>query len=131
MEAFAPVVLKGEGVVKIGNSTRIVLRGTGGGVQPTEYALWQNYPNPFNPVTNIRFALPVEGRVTIEIFNILGQRVRTLMDESRGAGQYVVEWNGRGSGGQQLGSGVYMLRLSAAGNDGSSFTEVRKLMLLK
>jgi hypothetical protein len=130
-ESFTPVVLKGEGVAKVGSTGRIVLRGTGGGVQPTDYALWQNYPNPFNPSTNIRFALPVEGRVTIEVFNILGQRVRTLMDESRGAGQYVVEWNGRGNGGQQLGSGVYMLRLTAAGTDGSRFKEVRKLMLLK
>ena len=98
---------------------------------PKEFALSQNYPNPFNPTTKIRFALPVASRVVAEMYSILGQKVATLINEDREAGYYVVEWNGRGDNGQTLGSGVFLLRLTAHGSEGQEFSETRKLMLLK
>jgi len=125
--------VRGEGTLKITNSeaSHLVLKVTGSGVLPEEFALMQNYPNPFNPTTNIRFALPVESRVTVEIYNVLGQRVKTLINEQRAAGFHTVEWNGTGVSGQQLGSGAYFLRLEAQGTDGSSFNQFRKMVLVK
>ncbi|OVE79413.1 hypothetical protein BVY01_02635 [bacterium I07] len=62
---------------------------------PTEYALRQNYPNPFNPQTTIRYQIPEAGNVAIEIFNMMGQRIRILVEEDKVAGQYSVQWDGR------------------------------------
>ena len=125
--------VRGEGTLKIANSeaSHLVLKVTGSDLLPEEFALMQNYPNPFNPTTNIRFALPVESRVTVEIYNVLGQRVKTLINEQRAAGFHTVEWNGTGVSGQQLGSGAYFLRLEAQGTDGSSFNQFRKMVLVK
>ena len=125
--------MRAEGTLRITNSevNHIALKVTGGGDLPKEFSLSQNYPNPFNPTTNIKYALPVDSRVTVEIYNVLGQKVRTLMNEDRPAGRFVVEWNGTGGDGQHLGSGVYFLQLSAKGVNGKAFNEVRKLMMLK
>ena len=125
--------VRGEGSLKIANSAvnHITLKVTSGSDLPKEFSLSQNYPNPFNPSTSLKYGLPVDSRVTVEIYNVLGQRVRTLMNEDSPAGRYVVEWNGTGNENQQLGSGTYFLRLSAKGVDGKAFNEVRKLMMLK
>jgi hypothetical protein len=130
---FAARSLNSDGTLRIDNNAvkRLLLKTTGGSVTPAEFALLQNYPNPFNPVTSIKYALPVQSRVSIEIYNLIGQRVRTLVNEERKAGYHVAEWNGMADDGHALGSGVYFLRLSAAGTEGAAFTEVRKLMLLK
>jgi hypothetical protein len=101
------------------------------GSLPKTFALYQNYPNPFNPSTTIRFALPVESSVSVDVFNALGQRVKTLASGMLPAGYRSVEWNGTGNGGAQLGSGVYFVRFTATGIDGRSFGDTRKLMLLK
>jgi hypothetical protein len=98
---------------------------------PRAFALEQNYPNPFNPSTSLRFALPVQSLVKAEVYNALGQRVRTVVDEVRKAGYHTVVWDGRGDRGQQLGSGTYFLRMDARGADGASFTATRKLLLIK
>ncbi len=98
---------------------------------PSEYALFQNYPNPFNPSTNVKFGLPVQSRVSVEIFNILGQKVRTLVNNDFVAGYHVVEWNGRNDADQQLGSGMYILKITATGEESSIFTDVQKLTLVK
>ncbi len=123
----------GEGSMKITNSglAKFSVKLIGDGTLPTEFALSQNYPNPFNPTTNIKYALPVESKVSLEIFNILGQRVRTLMNETQVAGYYIMEWDGTGNAGQHLASGVYLLRLSTVGTNGKVFTDVRKLSMLK
>jgi hypothetical protein len=111
---------------------RLTLRITGSGnVLPKEFALNQNYPNPFNPTTNIKYALPVDSKLTIEIYNMLGQRVRTLVNGDQPAGYHTMEWNGTGNTGQQLASGVYFLQMSAQGVNGKKFNELRKLMLMK
>jgi hypothetical protein len=125
--------MRGEGSMKITNSSvnRFSVKLVGNGQLPKEFALSQNYPNPFNPTTNIRFALPVQSRVEMEVYNVLGQRVNTLVKENLAAGYHVAEWNGTGSTGQQMGSGTYFLKISAVGDNGRTFSEVRKLLLLK
>ena len=126
--------VRGEGTLRITNSevSHLVLKVTGGvSGLPKEFSLSQNYPNPFNPTTNIEYALPVESKLTMEIYNVLGQRVRTLVNDVRPAGYHAAEWNGTGNGGQQLASGVYFLHLSVKGVNGKSFNEIRKLMMMK
>ncbi|MDL1892028.1 T9SS type A sorting domain-containing protein [Sphingobacteriales bacterium CHB3] len=90
-------------------------------LQPTRLALGQNYPNPFNPSTAIAYEVPQEGRVTLEVFNLIGQKVATVLDEVKPAGFYSLEF-----GATQLTSGVYMYKLTA-GNS----SIVRKMVLLK
>ena len=93
---------------------------------PDEYSLSQNYPNPFNPSTSIRFALPHTGHVSLEIYNMLGQRVRTLVDEEMKAGYYTIEWNGQGIDGKQVASGIYFYRMNTG-----NYQETKKMLLLK
>ena len=88
--------------------------------------LLQNHPNPFNSSTTIRFEISEPGLVKLELFNILGQRVRTFFREDRLAGAYQVIWNGRGDNGEEVASGVYFARLSAGDR-----VETRKMMLLR
>lgn len=80
---------------------------------PNGYRLYQNYPNPFNPTTTLAFDLPVSSHVELVVFNILGERVRTLVSEVRSAGSYVIPWNSRDDGEQSVASGVYFARLLA------------------
>jgi len=121
------------GSLQIMNSglNKFTIRLVGDGQLPKEFALEQNYPNPFNPTTSIKYALPVDSRVTMEVYNIVGQRVRTLVNDNQVAGYHVAEWDGMGNGGQHLASGVYFLQMSAKGVNGKSFGEVKKLMMLK
>jgi hypothetical protein len=93
---------------------------------PSQFALVQNFPNPFNPETTIAYDLSERAPVRLEIYDILGQRVRVLMDEVQVAGRYQVRWDGRNAQGQGVGSGVYFYRLQAGG-----FNQVRRMLLLK
>ena len=104
---------------------------------PDEYHLAQNYPNPFNPATTITFALPVSGErglvsrpihTTLKIFNILGQEVRTLVDEPQEAGYYTVTWDGKDSFGNDVASGVYFYRLIV---DSGQWSKTKRMLLLK
>jgi len=83
------------------------------GLQPEHFDLAQNRPNPFNPSTVIEYSLVAPGPVKLELYNLLGQRVRTLVDEIQPAGNHRIEWDGRDAGGQALGSGVYLYRLQS------------------
>ncbi|MBC7186784.1 MAG: Ig-like domain-containing protein [Calditrichaeota bacterium] len=93
---------------------------------PAKYALSQNYPNPFNPVTTIRYELPAAGRVTVKVYNIYGQLVRTLVDEQVAAGYHTLLWDGRDEYGQAVSSGVYYYRMVSG-----TFVETRKMALLR
>jgi len=93
---------------------------------PEGFALSQNYPNPFNPSTTIDFTLPQAAQVTLRIFNINGQRVRTLIEGERSAGTHRVEWDATSDSGRQLASGVYLYRLSAGDQ-----VATKKMTLLK
>jgi parallel beta-helix repeat protein len=78
---------------------------------PMGFRLEQNYPNPFNPKTTIAFSLPVAGKITLEIFDVLGRKVRTLLQEYLQPGQYQADWDGRNEYGQPLSSGIYIYQL--------------------
>ena len=93
---------------------------------PVDFAAYQNYPNPFNPSTEIKFDLPVNSHVRLEIFNVLGQKVTTVIDDDMEAGFRSVIWNGDDRNGNQVASGVYFYRLSAGDHN---FT--KKMMMLK
>ncbi len=95
---------------------------------PKEFALDQNYPEPFNPTTTIRFALPTDSRVILKIYNLLGQVVATLVDGDMSAGYQSVEWNAA-----SIASEVYFYRFEAAsiGNPSKTFTQVRKMLVVK
>jgi len=93
---------------------------------PTTYMLEQNYPNPFNPATIISYQLPTDGWVTLKVYNILGEEVKTLVDENQNGGFKSVEWNPSTSSGQVLSSGVYFYRLNAG-----NFVETKKLLLIR
>jgi hypothetical protein len=80
---------------------------------PETIALAQNYPNPFNPETNIRYALPHDGKVTLAVFDLTGRQVALLESGMQTAGEYTVRWNGRDSAGNRVTSGVYFYRLEA------------------
>ena len=82
---------------------------------PTDFALGQNYPNPFNPSTIIPYQLPAAGHVRLEVFNLLGQRLVTLVDAERSAGVHTAQWDATDSAGRAVGAGVYIYRLSSGG----------------
>ena len=103
------------------------LVGVDGGIAvPTEFALHNNYPNPFNPVTNITYDIAQNSEVTLEIYNVMGQRVRTLAQGSHEPGRYRVMWNATNDYGQSLSSGMYIYRIQAG-----DFVSVKKLILMK
>jgi len=93
---------------------------------PTEFTLEQNYPNPFNPSTTIQFSLPVDAQVTIGIYNLVGEKVAEAVSGNFTAGLNKVTFNA-----SQLTSGVYFYRLDANGINGKTFSDVRKMSLLK
>jgi predicted GH43/DUF377 family glycosyl hydrolase len=90
-------------------------------IKPTEYILDQNCPNPFNPVTVISWRLPVSSHVKLNIYNILGQKISTLVSERQSAGKHNVEWNAQG-----LPSGLYFYRIEAG-----EYSAVKKMLLIK
>lgn len=93
-----------------------------GGQFPDEFALHYNYPNPFNPVTKISFSLPEAAEIRLEVYNVAGQEVATLIDnEFYGPGSHSATWDGSAAA-----TGVYLYRLEAG-----SFTETKKMLLLK
>jgi hypothetical protein len=93
---------------------------------PYRFELAQNYPNPFNPVTTIEYSLPERAQVTIEVFNVLGQRVRTLVNDTKSAGSYRIEWNGNDETGKAVSTGVYLYRFSAG-----DIVQTKKMLLVK
>jgi hypothetical protein len=95
--------------------------------RPEQYALGNNYPNPFNPATTLKYALPEAGFVKLEIYNVVGQMVRTLVAGQQNAGRYVIQWDASDDSGRSLSSGIYFYRLQAGGD----FLEVKKMLLLK
>jgi len=93
---------------------------------PFEYSLEQNYPNPFNPETQIRFTLKERTNVLVEVYDILGRRVATIVDEMRSGGVHTVTWNGINQRGQTVGSGVYLYRIEAG-----NFVKTKRMMFIK
>jgi hypothetical protein len=90
-------------------------------VVPMEFSLAQNYPNPFNPLTTIEYGLPAASKVKVEVFNILGQKVKELVNAEQEAGFHVVRWDASSAA-----SGVYFYRISAG-----DFTATKRMVLMK
>ncbi len=94
--------------------------------EPSAFHLAQNYPNPFNPSTLIRYELPQAAQVKLAIYNLLGEKIRTLVDAKESAGVKQVTWDGRDGNGQRVSSGVYLYRLEAG-----EFKMTKRLLLMK
>ncbi len=93
---------------------------------PAGFSLAQNMPNPFNPSTAINYTITQKAHVRLDIYNMLGRRVRTLVDEAQSAGTHSVEFDGRSDSGNMLASGIYLYRLNAGDQNA-----VKKMILLK
>jgi hypothetical protein len=105
--------------------TKDLILGTGN-TAPAAFALGQNYPNPFNPTTMISYSLPKSTQVSVVVYDLLGNKVKTLVNESVDAGSYEVVWNATNDLGVQVPSGNYILKMVAG-----DFSQTRKMTLLK
>jgi hypothetical protein len=97
-----------------------------GVILPYQFELSQNYPNPFNPITTIEYSLPRRSSVRVDIFNLLGQKVRTFVNREQTAGSYTITWDGTSANGQSVATGVYLYRFQAGDH-----VETKKMLLLK
>jgi hypothetical protein len=129
---FTVVATDGIDTVKVTGDDRVLsvnryeyLSTEGEGV-PVEFALHENYPNPFNPTTTLRFDLPEVSDITLTIYNMLGQKVRTFNYQNTSAGYHSIKWNATNDYGEQVGAGVYLYQLQTKG-----FVKTRKMVLLK
>jgi len=95
-------------------------------IQPKVFELAQNYPNPFNAQTVIKFNLTQEAEVKLEIFNLLGQKVKTMLHQKLAAGGYSLIWDGSDNNGKELASGLYFYRLNLGG-----LSQSKKMLLIK
>ena len=93
---------------------------------PLDYILYQNYPNPFNPATTVKFQVPQTSTVTVNIYNMLGQKIRTLFESQVARGTYSLQWDGRNDAGIQMSSGTYIYRMTAG-----AFVQSKKMVYLK
>jgi hypothetical protein len=100
--------------------------GTHASAVPGQYQLYGNYPNPFNATTVIRYQLGASSHVRLDIYNVLGQHVTTLVEDTQDAGVYVVTWDGRDDTGSPAASGFYFARMVAG-----DFVQSREMILLK
>lgn len=96
------------------------------GIVPGVFQLFQNYPNPFNPTTRIEFTLEQASEVRLEVYNVLGQRIKTLLEGYIPNGSHEAEWDGSTESGAKVSSGIYFYRLST-----NEFSRTRKMMLMK
>ncbi len=103
-----------------------IIAGSEADAQPERFELSDPYPNPFNSSCTIEYSLAYPGHATITVHNILGQKVATIVDETRPAGVHTTRWNGTDLSGKPVASGVYLCRVTAGG-----FTDVKKVLLLK
>ena len=95
-------------------------------ITPIEFALHQNYPNPFNPETNIQFDVAEQSHVSVNVFNLVGQKVATLVNRTMDAGIYTIKWTGLNDKGSSLPSGMYFYEMKT-----SNFHSIKKLVLVK
>ena len=93
---------------------------------PEVFALHQNYPNPFNPTTQIRFDLPKDSYVSIDIYDLMGRKIKSLVNKNQAAGYRSVHWNATNDLGQSVSAGMYIYTIQAG-----EFRQNRKMVLLK
>jgi hypothetical protein len=102
-------------------SSNLVLPVNSASIIPEGFELYQNYPNPFNPTTIIRYSIPEATKIKLEIYNVLGQKVKTIVNEFKKPGNYEVSLNA-----SNYASGVYFYRIKS-----SKFNKVKKMILIK
>ena len=117
-----PVILKDIS----GNRWSFQIKISTGSQLPKEYALYENYPNPFNPTTTIKYSIKENIWVKLIIYNVMGQVVRTLVDETKPSGVYMVKWDGRNENSEMVSSGVYFYRLEAG-----KFIDTNRMMFVR
>jgi hypothetical protein len=115
------ILKEGQHTLKVERSNGLIFVENSGNIIPDVYALYQNYPNPFNPTTTIKFDLPEAALVILKIYNILGEEVKTLLNDERAAGKYHFNFNA-----SEFASGVYIYRLQSG-----NFTDSKKFILMK
>ena len=103
-----------------------VLGGLDNSTIPDVFALHNNYPNPFNPITNIKYDIPEVSDVRIDIYNIAGKKVRTLVSREHQPGRYKIQWNATNEFGSPVATGMYIYKIQA-----KDFVSVKKLLLMK
>ncbi len=114
------------------SDTLLVLVNQPSGIQnfteqiPKSFKLYQNYPNPFNQETTIHFDLPRQDHVKIEVYNIMGQRIRTLVDEIKYTGSYKIVWDAKNDSGKMVSSGVYFVKFQS-----KKIIELKKVLFLQ
>lgn len=112
---------------KVGESaSNVAVAGESSTKIPEAFALRQNYPNPFNPTTIIQFDLPAASHVSLKLFNLLGQEVRTLFNGEKNAGYHQVIWDGKNEQGITVPTGIYIYRIATG-----SIVQTRKMMLVR
>ena len=115
-----------DGNIKVNDAMSTTLQPINVREIPTDFSLSQNYPNPFNPTTNIKYAIPQDSRVNLVVYNILGQVVRTLVDQEQQAGYYNIQWDGNNNYGSKVASGIYIYRIQAG-----NYSRTIKMNLIK
>ena len=125
-QSNTPDRLMGYGIIDAAAAAAMVSTDVARDLAPLKLVLHPAYPNPFNPTTTIAYELPEPAQVTLTVYNVRGQLVRTLVNERQGAGPWTTAWNGTNQMGQAVGSGVYIYRLTAG-----DLQRSRKLVLLK
>ncbi len=121
-------VLKGTGVqknVKLA-SNMLILKIGGSDLVPRVFSLSQNYPNPFNPTTRMQIGVPEASHVTVKVYDILGQLVKTLVNDDRPEGFQTITWDGTSDAGRAVSSGVYFIRMEA-----QKFVQIQKVVMMK
>ena len=93
---------------------------------PEVFALYNNYPNPFNPTTNIRYDIPEASDVRIDIYDLVGKKVKTLVSKQHQPGRYKIQWNATNEFGSAVATGMYIYKIQA-----KDFVSVKKLLLMK
>ena len=93
---------------------------------PAEFALHQNYPNPFNPTTRINYDVPEDGNIQLIIYDLMGRKVTTLLNQSQAAGYHHALWDGKNNQGRNISAGMYFFQLR-----GKNYTKTIKMLLLK
>jgi|GEM_PF-2042747 len=124
LNAYRWIVVLGPGEVEVGAVEFFQAPETG--QVPLRFELGQNFPNPFNAMTTIEIGLPTPGPVRLEIYNLLGQRVRLLIDRYLERGRHAVGWTGRDDGGGKVSSGIYFCRMTAG-----DAAKTRKMVLIR
>ncbi len=118
---FTFIKVAGEELAKAPNATLKAQLQT-----PDAFGLFQNHPNPFNPETEISYDLPNDAYVILTVFNVIGQKVKTLVDESQNAGHKSVRWGGKDDNGNRVSSGVYFYRIQAG-----EYSQTKRMVLVK